>query len=63
VELTVNGNTVLYTPAAGEGAENWWHVFNLTVDGNCNVAIVAVNTWDPQPVAASSAPTYCTPPQ
>lgn len=61
VELNVNGSVSLYSPAAGEGANDWWHVFNLTVDADCNVTVTPAGTWSgaaPE-VPTAAAATYC----
>ncbi|MEY4562931.1 MAG: hypothetical protein RLZZ618_2208 [Pseudomonadota bacterium] len=64
VELTSIGESRVFTPPAGEGANEWWNVFNFTVDAQCRITITPVATWsavEPAPAAAAT-PVYCTAP-
>jgi len=64
VELTTVGESRVFTPPAGEGANEWWNVFNFTVDAQCRITVTPVATWsaaDPVPGAAAT-PVYCTAP-
>ena len=51
VELIQNGGTTTYVPPAGEGANLYWHVFNVTVNTDCTVSIVPINAWLASPPA------------
>ena len=65
VEVTLNGSTTIFTPAAGESAtDRWWYVFDIVVeevvttsdDLDLNMRIVPVNTWGTTtPTASGSA--------
>jgi hypothetical protein len=63
VEVTYNGNTSVFTPAAGEGTLRNWHAFDIVVDTQCAVTITPVNTWsaanpaNPNPIGGVI--TYC----
>jgi hypothetical protein len=46
VEVTVNGETTVFTPPAGETDEHmWWNVFDIIVDSQGNIRITPINTW------------------
>jgi len=45
VELLANGRSHIYSPPAGEDTNDWWHVFDLTVDNSGNVSVTTVGTW------------------
>ncbi len=46
VEVTVNGETTVFTPPSGETSEDvWWNVFDIIVDSRGNISITPVNTW------------------
>lgn len=57
VELTRNGVPTLFVPPVGEGANRYWHVFDVVVDAQCQVTIVPVNTWltSPAPLVPIAA--------
>lgn len=60
VELNVSGNVSLYSPPAAEGANRWWHVFDLTVDADCNITVTPAGTWRNSPPALSTTGgSYC----
>lgn len=61
VELIRNGGTTVFVPSGPEGTNEYWHAFNIIVDGQCNVSIQPVNAWlaspsPPTPVAATLCP-------
>jgi uncharacterized protein YfaP (DUF2135 family) len=46
VELTLNGNTTVFVPPAGQGAsDKWWNVFDIVVAEDGTMSIVRVDTW------------------
>lgn len=46
VELTLDGQTRVFVPPAGQaGSDKIWNVFDIVVDGSKNISIVTVNTW------------------
>ena len=61
VELNVRGALRVFTPPTGETSSTRdWHAFDLVVDNNCAVNVVAVNTWaTPAAPTYSGAPAYC----
>lgn len=63
VEVTYNGNMSVFTPAAGEGSNEYWHAFDIVVDSQCAVSITPVNTWSiaepTNPNQNGGAVTYC----
>ena len=64
IQLSLDDDTQLFVPASGEGSNDWWNVFTLTVDAQCAITVTPVNTWSATaPTApATSSPLYCTPP-
>lgn len=58
VELNRGGVITAFTPAAGEGSNLWWHVFDLVVDAQCQVRLAPANTWA---VALGTIPPATTP--
>lgn len=61
VELNRNGAITAFTPAAGEGSNLWWHVFDFVVDAQCQVTVVPANTWANTigALPAASTPVLC----
>lgn len=52
VRLSLNGQTSIFTPPAGQGAsDDFWNVFNLIVDASGNVTLQVVNTWTSIPAS------------
>lgn len=47
VELRVAGRTHIFAPPSGEGANLWWHVFNLDVAADGTATVSTVGTWHP----------------
>lgn len=46
VELTLNGQSTIFTPPAGQTADDtWWNVFDIIVDDSGNITIEPINTW------------------
>jgi hypothetical protein len=65
VELNVGSSQRIFTPPAGENAgTRFVTLFNLVVDGACNVTVVPVNTWQASVPAtpATAVPVYCVAP-
>ncbi len=67
VELNVPGRAAeLFTvPTTGETpSTNWWLLFEMDVDGACNITIRRTGTYSTSPPStpATSTPTYCTRP-
>ena len=64
VELGIPGRSIeLYTPpGTGESAStNWWSLFELDVDAQCNITVRRTGSFltDPPASAASTSPVYC----
>ena len=64
VELILpGGRTELFVPpATGETAStNYWTLFNLTVDAQCNVTLTRTEAYaSGEPTVPTATPTYCT---
>ncbi len=62
VELNFGNSLDVFTPPAGEGANLYWHIFDVVVDAQCSVTLTTVNTWSSTEPAGitSSSPTLCT---
>lgn len=45
VEVSAGGSSASYTPPANEGANLWWHVFDLEVGADCRPVIRARQSW------------------
>ena len=60
VELTRNGGTTVFVPSGAEGANKYWHGFNIVVNAQCIVTIEPVNAWLPNPIPPTPvAETLC----
>ena len=64
VELSVPGRSVeLFTPpGTGEsGSTDWWLLFELDVDAQCNITVRRTSSFsaNPPPANASATPVYC----
>jgi hypothetical protein len=64
VELSIPGRSIeLYTPpGTGETAStNWWQLFELDVDAQCNITVRRTGSFSASPPVAStsSTPVYC----
>jgi hypothetical protein len=46
VEVSVNGETTVFTPPPGEiSSHMWWNVFDIIVDSRGKVRMTPINTW------------------
>jgi hypothetical protein len=62
VELRFGANTQIFAPPAGEGANEYWHVFDFTVAADCSVIITPANVWsaaEPANPSGSATGEYC----
>ena len=70
VELTVNGNTRVFTPPAGEqaGSTNYWSVFDITIASDCSATVTPLtgDVWSTAPPERPATPDenipYCAAP-
>jgi len=62
VELRFGLNTQIFSPAPGEGTNEYWHVFDFTVNADCSVVITPRNLWsaaEPANPSAGVTTEYC----
>jgi hypothetical protein len=63
VELSLPGRPIelFAPPTQGEtGSTNWWNLFELDVDAQCNITVRRVGTFTTaKPVAATGTAVYC----
>jgi uncharacterized protein YfaP (DUF2135 family) len=63
IELSNRGTQSIFTPPAGEtSSTDYWHVFDLTTDANCNATVVPVQQFladPPAPVNTDENAQYC----
>jgi hypothetical protein len=62
VEVRVGSQIRLYRPAAGEAANDYWRVFQFTVNPDCSVTINTLNSWsaaEPANPAGSATGGFC----
>jgi hypothetical protein len=45
IEVRVGSQIRIYFPAAGEGTNSYWRVFQFTVASDCAVTITTLNSW------------------
>lgn len=68
VELNTPTGSQLFVPNEGETAnrisKDYWHVFTLRVDANCNISVISVRQWldnEDSLKRPTQTPQYCTP--
>lgn len=68
VELNTPTGSQLFVPTVGETvsgvSKDYWHVFTLRVDANCNINIIPVGQWlssEDSLKKSVETPVYCTP--
>jgi uncharacterized protein YfaP (DUF2135 family) len=64
VELSYLGRTVVFSPPTGEGANRYWHVFDIEVGANCSMTLYRYNRFRPDQPAnpnVSTAGAACVP--
>jgi len=63
IELSNRGAQSIFTPPAGEtSSTDYWHVFDLTTDANCNATVVPVQQFladPPAPINTDENAQYC----
>lgn len=62
VEVQYGSQTQIFTPPAGEGANEYWRVFNFTVNADCTVSFSTVQSWaaaEPANPSGTATGTYC----
>ncbi|KXZ66958.1 YfaP family protein [Acinetobacter venetianus] len=68
VELNTPTGSELFVPNSGESVnmvnKNYWHVFTLRVDTNCNISVIPVRQWLDSEISLKrpqQTPSYCVP--
>jgi hypothetical protein len=64
VELSYLGRTVAFSPPTGEGANRYWHLFDIEVGANCSMTLYRYNRFRPDEPAnpnGSAAGQFCVP--
>jgi hypothetical protein len=62
VELRLGALGQIHAPPAGEGSNDYWHVFDFTVAADCTVSVTPRNVWsaaEPANPSGSAAGEYC----
>jgi hypothetical protein len=62
IEVRVGSQIRIYFPAAGEGANRYWRVFQYTVASDCSVTITTLNSWaaaEPADPSGGATGTFC----
>jgi uncharacterized protein YfaP (DUF2135 family) len=64
VELSYLGRTVAFSPPAGEGANLYWHLFDVEIGANCSMTLYRYNRFRPDEPAnpnGAAAGQFCVP--
>jgi len=62
VELQYGSQTQIFNPPAGEGTNEYWRVFDFTVNADCTVTFTTVQSWsasEPANPSGTASGTFC----